>query len=59
MSTALLALLVAGATGVWIYTKLNERTGYGNSSSAIRGAAVSALIIFIVVFSLAHLLLRK
>jgi uncharacterized membrane protein SpoIIM required for sporulation len=44
------ALLFAAGAGVWIYTKLQQRTGYGNSTSAVQGAAVSALLIFIVVF---------
>lgn len=44
------ALLFAAGAGVWIYTKLQQRTGYGNSTSAVQGAAISAVLIFVVVF---------
>jgi len=56
MSAALLALLAAVSIAVWVYTKLQSRTGYGNNQNAAIGAAVVFVLVFIVVFSVAHLL---
>lgn len=53
MSPALVALLFSIGAGTWVYTKLQQRTGYGNSSSAIKGALIVALISFVVVFTTA------
>jgi Co/Zn/Cd efflux system component len=50
MSAFITALLLALGAGTWIYTKLQQRTGYGNSKSALQGAAVSGVLIFIVTF---------
>lgn len=58
MNAALLALLIAMSSGVWIYTKLQQKTGYGNSSSAIKGAAIAGVIIFILVFTLGRMILH-
>ena len=53
MTAFVTALLLALGGGTWIYTKLQRRTGYGNSKSAFKGAAVAGVIIFIVVFTIA------
>lgn len=58
MSAALLALLVSGGSSVWVYTKLQGRTGYGNSKAAAQGAAIVFVLGFIVIFTLAHLILK-
>jgi hypothetical protein len=58
MSAALLSLLISGGSSVWVYTKLQNHTGYGNSKSAVQGAAVVFVLGFIVIFSLAHMLLK-
>ncbi len=50
------ALLFALGAGTWIYTKLQQRTGYGNSRSAAQGAAISAVLLFVIVFVTAMLL---
>lgn len=57
MKALLLAFLVAISAGTWVYTKLQQRTGYGNSTNAIKGAAISALIIFLVVFTIGLMIL--
>lgn len=44
------ASLLAIGTGTWIFTKLQNKTGYGNSQSAIVGAVVSGLLVFLVVY---------
>lgn len=46
------ALVFAIGVGAWSYTKLQQRTGYGNSTAALKGAAVVAIISFVVVFSI-------
>lgn len=58
MNAALLSLLISGASSVWVYTKLQNHTGYGNSKSAAKGAAVAFVVSFIVVFSLARMILK-
>jgi uncharacterized membrane protein SpoIIM required for sporulation len=58
MTAALLALLIAGGSSVWIFTKLQNRTGYGNNQNAIIGAAVVFVLLFVVVFSLGHMVLK-
>lgn len=58
MSAALVALLVAVGSATWAYTKLQNKTGYGNNRSAIIGAGVVFVIAFIVIFSLGHLVLQ-
>lgn len=55
--TALLALIASASASVWVFKKLQNRTGYGNSKNAMIGAAVVLGFGFVVVFSLAHLLL--
>lgn len=58
MSAALLALLIAGGGSVWIYTKLQNHTGYGNSKNAVIGALVTFAVGFIVIFTLARMFLK-
>ena len=57
MSAAMVAALFAIGTGTSVYTKLQRRTGYGNNSAAIKGAAATALISFVVVLTLGLTLL--
>ena len=58
MSAGLIALLCSAGAATWVFTKLQNRTGYGNNRDAIIGAVVVFVICFIVVFSLAHMLLK-
>lgn len=58
MNAAFLALLIAGGGAVWIYTKLQNRTGYGNSKNAATGALVAFVLGFIVVFTIAKMILK-
>lgn len=57
MSAFLTALLLALGAGTWIYTKLQNKTGYGNSKSAFMGALVSGIVIFVVVLTVALMIL--
>ena len=52
----LLALLISGCGGVWVFTKLNQRTGYGNGANAAKGAALAGVVVFVVVFSFGWLM---
>lgn len=52
----LLALIISVCAGVWIFTKLNQRTGYGNGASAAKGAAIAGVVVFVVVFSIGLLI---
>ena len=57
MSPLLVALFFAVGVSAWVYTKLQRRTGYGNSGAAIKGAAVAGVIAFIVLFTIGLTLL--
>ena len=57
MSPAVVALMLAVGVGTWIYTKLPQRTGYGNSKDALKGAAIAGGITFVVVLTLGVTLL--
>ena len=57
MSPAVVALMLAVGVGTWIYTKLQQRTGYGNSKDALKGAAIAGGIKFVVVLTLGVTLL--
>lgn len=57
MNAFFIALLLSVGTGTWIYTKLQQRTGYGNGGSALKGAAVAGGIVFVVTLSIASLVL--
>lgn len=52
MSAALLAFMFGIGASVWIFTKLQNKTGYGNQKNAIIGSAVAFVLIFLVVFSI-------
>ena len=44
------AFLLAVGGGTWLYTRLQQRTGYGNSKNAVIGAAIAAFGIFLFVY---------
>lgn len=58
MNAALLALLISGGSSVWIYTKLQNKTGYGNSKSAAKAALIVFAAGFVVVFSIGKMILH-
>jgi hypothetical protein len=59
MSAALLALMMAAGSSVWVYTKLQDRTGYGNNKNAAIGAAAVFALLFIIILTLAKMLLHN
>ena len=50
MGPFLTSLVIAIGGGTWIYSRLQQRTGYGNNRSAIIGAALAAVGIFTVLY---------
>lgn len=52
MSLFAIALIIAVGFGTWIYTKVQQRVGYGNSKAALKTAAVAGLICLVVVFTI-------
>ncbi|QQS18986.1 hypothetical protein IPL68_02950 [Candidatus Saccharibacteria bacterium] len=52
MSPVFVALLFAVGVGTWVYTKLQQRTGYGNSKDALKGAAIAGGIAFVVLLTI-------
>lgn len=58
MSAFILSLVFACAAGGWLFTKLQQNTGYGNSSSAIKGAAIATALIFIFAFTVCRYVLH-
>jgi len=55
MGPFLTSLLIALGSATWIYSRLQQHTGYGNSRNAIVGAVLSALGIFMVLYLTARL----
>lgn len=58
MSAGIIAFLVAISSATWVFTKLQNKTGYGNNRDALVGAVVVFALAFVVVFSLAHALMH-
>ena len=59
MTAGVIALLAALGGGTWVYTKLQNKTGYGNSKSALTGAVVVAVLLFVVLFTILHMVTKK
>lgn len=57
MSAWIIALMTAVGVSAWAYSKLQQRTGYGNSRNALIGAATTGVITFIVLYMLAKMLI--
>lgn len=55
MSNSVLALIVAVSASAWIYNKLLRTTG-NNAKNAAIGAAISGVMIFVVVLIIAGFL---
>jgi hypothetical protein len=58
MSAGVVAFLAAISISVWAFTKLQQRAGYGNDKAAIKGAAVVFVAVFVVVFTLGHMIIK-
>lgn len=58
MSAGVVAFLAAMSISVWAFTKLQQRAGYGNDKTAIKGAAVVFGLVLVVVYTLGRLLLK-
>jgi hypothetical protein len=58
MSNALIALFFAGGAGAWTYAKFNRSTG-NNTKSAGIAAAASALLIFVLMYFILGLIVKK
>lgn len=56
MGPFLIAVFFALGAATWVYTKLQQRTGYGNNQSALTGAAVVGAALFVIMFLTAKLL---
>jgi hypothetical protein len=58
MSNALVALFFAAGAGAWIYAKFSKSTGNNTKSSSI-AAAASALFIFVLLYFILGIFLKK
>ena len=59
MNATLVAFLFSAGASTWVFTKLQNKTGYGNNKSALQGAAIVFVIVFILVFTLGRMLLHN
>ena len=59
MSTFIIALFLSIGTGTWLYTKFARTSGGGNTKSALIGAGVTTLILFIIIFFTLSVFLKK
>lgn len=57
MSNLIISLLVAAGIGVWIFNKLQNKTG-NNTQQSLTASGVSAVIIFIVLLSVLHTIIK-
>lgn len=53
----MIALFCSVGASTWIYTKLQQRTGYGNSGTALKGTAAAGVLIFVVVYTIGLMIL--
>ncbi len=51
MGNGVIAFLMAIGTATWVYSKFYRRTG-GNNQSAVTGAAIVGVLVFIIAFTL-------
>jgi hypothetical protein len=58
MSAGVVAFLSALSISVWSYYKLQSHTGYGNTRTTFIGAAVIFAVVFVVVFSVGHMIIK-
>jgi hypothetical protein len=54
----LVAFLMALGAGTWVFTKLQNRNGYGNSKNALIGAAIVSVLVLFVIYSLARMFIH-
>lgn len=59
MSAIFLALLLSGGASVWVFTKLQNQTGYGNTQTTLTGTAIVFVLLFITVFSISKMVLHN
>ncbi|MGB4800322.1 MAG: hypothetical protein WBP03_02295 [Candidatus Saccharimonadales bacterium] len=57
MGPLMIAFLCAVGGSTWVYTKLQQRSGYGNTASVAKGTAVAGAVIFIVVYTIGLMVL--
>jgi hypothetical protein len=49
---------MALGAGTWVFTKLQNRNGYGNSKNALIGAAIVSVLVLFVIYSLARMFIH-
>jgi hypothetical protein len=52
MKAAIVALVVAISVSTWSYSKLQQRTGYGNGQAAFKGVILIFVMAFVVTFTI-------
>lgn len=57
MSSWLIALMFSIGASTWIFSKLQQNNGYGNNQSALIGATVSGVIIFIIMYMILNIVM--
>lgn len=50
MTPFLIAFFIALGAGAWVFTKLQQKTGYGNARTTWTGTIISVVAIFLVVY---------
>ncbi|MGA3150609.1 MAG: hypothetical protein ABSD10_03310 [Candidatus Saccharimonadales bacterium] len=58
MGLGLISFLFTLGAGTWIYTKLQRYNG-NNTKQSVIAAAVAAVIIFLIMFSILSLIIKK
>lgn len=50
MTPFLIATFISLGAGAWIFTKLQQKTGYGNGRTAWTGTILSVIAIFLFIY---------
>ncbi|HSX53055.1 MAG TPA: hypothetical protein VLF90_01650 [Patescibacteria group bacterium] len=58
-SPLIISLLLSLGVSAWLYSKFARRSGGGNTKPAIIGAAISGLVLFIILYLTLNSVLKK
>ena len=58
-SAFVISLLMSLGASAWLYSKFARRSGGGNTQPAIIGAAISGLVLFLILYLTLNTVLKK
>jgi hypothetical protein len=58
MSDSVISFIFAAGASAWVYSKTNQRFGYGNAKDAYIAAGITFVLAFVFLYSLMHFALH-